>query len=176
MNTGTRVRSMVRPCLAGAVLVLLQACMPAADDLQQFVADSKARPGGRIEPLPQIKPYETFAYEADYLRSPFEPHTPAVAEGPDNGIRPDTRRPREFLEEFPLDTLKMVGTLTKSGETYGLIQTNDGLIHRVVSGNFMGQNEGRVIVVTESEIQLVEIIPDGLGGYLEREAAVALEN
>ncbi len=176
MNTGTRVRSMVRPCLAGAVLVLLQACTPAVDDLQQFVADSKARPGGRIDPLPQIKPYETFAYEADYLRSPFVPYTPVAADGPDNGIRPDTARPREFLEEFPLDTLRMVGTMTKSGETYGLIRTKNGLIHRVLSGNYLGQNDGRVISITESEIQLVEIIPDGLGGYLEREAAVALEN
>jgi type IV pilus assembly protein PilP len=95
---------------------------------------------------------------------------PGAVEGP------DPNRPREFLEQFPLDTLAMVGTLASPSRnsSFGLVQTTDGRIHRVAVGNHLGQNYGRVMSITESEIQLVEIISDGLGGYLERPAAVGL--
>ena len=83
-------------------------------------------------------------------------------------------RSREFLEQFPLDTLRMVGTLQLGDTNYGLVQTSDGLIHRVVPGNYMGQNDGRIIAITDSDIELIEIVSDGIGGYLERRAAVAL--
>ena len=84
------------------------------------------------------------------------------------------QRPREYLEQFPLDTMKMVGTLRLGGGDYGLVQTRDGLIHRVLPGNHLGQNDGRVMTVSDSRITVIEIIPDGLGGYLERPAALAL--
>jgi type IV pilus assembly protein PilP len=155
----------------------LGACGGDMDDLDQYVNSVKAKPGGRIDPLPEITPYEVFTYLADAegLRSPFVPDSPQAAAGiAAGGTRPDPERSREFLEQFPLDTLRMVGTL-KLGETqFGLVQTSDGLIHRVVPGNYMGQNDGRIVVVSESEIELVEIISDGIGGYLEREAAVGL--
>ncbi|MEM1176228.1 MAG: pilus assembly protein PilP, partial [Pseudomonadota bacterium] len=83
-------------------------------------------------------------------------------------------RIREYLEGFPLDSLAMVGTLDISGTYYGLVQTSDGLIHRVIPGNYMGQNYGRITDITESEIALVEVISDGIGGYIERDAAVSL--
>ncbi len=155
----------------------LTACGSDMDDLDKYINEVKARPGGRIEPLPEITPYETFNYAADEdgLRSPFVPDTPQAAAGPAaSGPRPDRDRSREFLEQFPLDTLRMVGTLELAGVNYGLIQTSDGLIHRVVPGNYMGQNDGRIVAVNESEIELIEIISDGIGGYLEREAAVGL--
>ncbi|RLA33109.1 MAG: pilus assembly protein PilP [Gammaproteobacteria bacterium] len=155
----------------------LGACGGDMDDLDQYINSVKAKPGGRIDPLPEITPYEVFTYLADAegLRSPFVPDSPQAAAGiAAGGTRPDPERSREFLEQFPLDTLRMVGTL-KLGETqFGLVQTSDGLIHRVVPGNYMGQNDGRIVVVSESEIELVEIISDGIGGYLEREAAVGL--
>lgn len=162
-----------------AVLVLaagLGACGGDMDDLDQYINEVKAKPGGRIEPLPEITPYEVFTYTADAegLRSPFVPDTPQVAAGPGGGVRPDSERSREFLEGFPLDTLRMVGTLELGDVNYGLVQTSDGLIHRVVPGNYMGQNDGRIVRVTESEIELIEIISDGIGGYLEREAAISL--
>ena len=91
-----------------------------------------------------------------------------------NGIRPDVKRPREFLEQFSLDTMKMVGTLQLQGRNYGLVQGKDGLVHRVLPGNFMGQNDGRILGITATRISIVEIIPDGLGGYIERPAALAL--
>jgi type IV pilus assembly protein PilP len=157
--------------------LVLGACGSDMDDLDQFINETKALPGGRIEPLPEIKPYEVFTYVADAegLRSPFVPDSPQIAGGPAaGGTRPDPERSREFLEQFPLDTLRMVGTLQLGDTNYGLVQTSDGLIHRVVPGNYMGQNDGRIISITDSEIELVEIISDGIGGYLEREAAVAL--
>ncbi len=155
----------------------LGACGSDMDDLDQYINSVKAKPGGRIDPLPEITPYEVFTYLADAegLRSPFVPDSPQAAAGiAAGGTRPDPERSREFLEQFPLDTLRMVGTLQLGETQFGLVQTSDGLIHRVIPGNYMGQNDGRIVVVSESEIELVEIISDGIGGYLEREAAVGL--
>ena len=165
--------------ILGAVMVGLAACGGDMDDLDQYINEVKSRPGGRIEPLPQIEPYEVFSYVADAegVRSPFVPDTPQVASGGSGGgIRPDSDRSREFLEGFPLDTLSMVGTLYIGDTMYGLVQTSDGLIHRVVPGNYLGQNDGRIANINESEIELVEIISDGIGGYIERDAAISLSD
>lgn len=155
----------------------LSGCGADMDDLDQYINEIKARAGGRIDPLPEITPYEVFNYRADEdgIRSPFVPDTAQVSGGPtDGGTRPDPERSREFLEGFPLDTLRMVGTLQLGETNFGLVQTSDGLIHRVIPGNYMGQNDGRIIAIRDAEIELVEIISDGIGGYLERDAAVAL--
>ena len=152
-------------------------CGGDMDDLDMFINEIKARPGGRIEPLPEITHYEVFTYVADKqgIRSQFVPDSPQAAVGAAaGGTRPDRDRSREFLEQYPLDTLRMVGTMELDATNYGLVQTSDGLIHRVVAGNYLGQNDGRIISVNESEIELIEIISDGIGGYLEREAAVGL--
>lgn len=173
-----RTTSRVRWLLAAASCVVVAGCGGNTRDLQEYIDTVKARPGGRIEPLPEIKPAPTFAYEPGDRRSPFLPDTPQqrVSDDP-NAVRgPDPTRPREFLEQFPLDTLRMVGTLSTGaqGGSFGLVQTSDGLIHRVSVGNHMGQNYGRILSISESEIQLVEIIPDGLGGFLERPAGLGL--
>ena len=156
----------------------LVACGGDMDDLDSYINEVKARPGGRIDPLPEITPYEVFTYVADAegLRSPFVPDTPQTAGPASGGTRPDPDRPAEFLESFPLDTLRMVGTMDINQTVYGLVQTTDGLIHRVVPGNYMGQNDGRITNITESEIVLVEIISDGIGGYIERDAAIGLSD
>ncbi len=165
----------------GLLLVMalgVAACGGDNDDLDQYINEVKARPGGRIEPLPEITPYEVFTYVADAqgLRSPFVPDTPQATGAATGGTRPDPDRSREYLESFPLDTLGMVGTLYIGEQMYGLVQTADGLIHRVIPGNYMGQNDGRITNITESEIALVEIISDGIGGYIERDAAVGLSD
>lgn len=157
-------------CLAVAALA---GCSSADDELLRFIEDTKKQPGGRVDPLPEVKPYETFTYSAGHLRSPFMPGSPGGANGMPM-VRPDSKRNREFLEQFSLDTLKMVGTLRMSGRTYGLVQTRDGLVHRVLPGNYMGQADGRIVEITSSKISLIEIVPDGLGGYMERPAALAL--
>ncbi len=165
----------------GLVLALalgLAACGGDMDDLDQYINEIKARPGGRIEPLPEITPYEVFTYVADAegLRSPFVPDTPQATGSAVGGTRPDPDRSREYLESFPLDTLRMVGTLYIGETMYALVRTSDGLIHRVVPGNYLGQNDGRILDITESEITLVEIISDGIGGYIERDAAISLSD
>ena len=165
------------------VLVLLaaaalSACSGDTDDLRAYIDEVKARPGGRIPPLPDIVPAPSFKYASDDRRSPFEPDTPTVAvnSNPDAVQGPDPNRPREFLEQFPLDTLRMVGTLEMTVGAFGLLQTSDGLVHRVSVGNHIGQNYGRISDISDAQIELVEIIPDGLGGYLERPAAVGLSD
>lgn len=166
-----------KAALLALALVGLAACGSDMDELDKYINDVKARPGGRIEPLPEITPYEVYAYAADQegVRSPFMPDTPQSA-GPAGGMRPDPDRPREFLESVPLDSLNMVGTMDLGETAYGLVQTPDGLIHRVLPGNYMGQNDGRIIGIGESKIELVEIISDGIGGYVERDAAVSLSD
>lgn len=159
--------------LAALGLLALGGCSSDMDELRQKVAEIKARPGERIEPLPEIKPYEAFVYNAANLRSPFVPTAPARNDVA-SGVRPDTKRPREFLEQFPLDTLRMVGTLELHGRNYGLVQGKDGLVHRVLPGNYMGQNDGRIVSITPTRISIIEIVPDGLGGYIERPASLAL--
>jgi len=163
---------------AAIVAASLSACGSANNDLRAYIDEVKARPGGRIDPLPPVEPAPTFAYEPAARRSPFQPDAPQRRLGNDpNAVEgPDRNRPREFLEQFPLDTLRMVGTLADRRASFGLVQTNDGLVHRVAVGNHMGQNYGRVVSISDSEIQLVEIISDGLGGYLERPAAIGLSD
>jgi len=92
------------------------------------------------------------------------------------GVRPVVHRSREFLESFPLDTLRMVGTFKVGKNFYGLVQSKDGLVHKVQPGNYVGQNDGKITEITASKISLNEIIPDGLGGYIERPASLALAN
>ena len=164
--------------LLAVVAASLVGCGADMDDLDSYINEVKARPGGRIEPLPEITPYEVFTYVADAegIRSPFVPDTPQAAGPAAGGASPDPDRPAEFLESFPLDSLRMVGTLDINETVYGLVQTSDGLIHRVVPGNYMGQNDGRITDITESEIVLVEIISDGIGGYIERDAAIGLSD
>ena len=161
--------------ISAAVLAVLalSGCSNGMDQLRKQVDDIKSRPGDAIEPLPPIKPYEPFAYNAASLRSPFVPTPPARSDLA-AGVRPDVKRPREFLEQFPLDTMRMVGTLQLQGRNYGLVQGKDGLVHRVLPGNFVGQNDGKIVGISSTKISIIEIVPDGLGGYIERPAALAL--
>ncbi|MBV9345050.1 MAG: pilus assembly protein PilP [Gammaproteobacteria bacterium] len=175
MHTSS-LRSAVRLAavtFASVFYAVLSGCSSADDELARFVEDTKKEPGGRVEPLPEIKPYQTFVYSASDLRSPFLPSSPGSGAGL-AGVRPDQKRNREFLEQYSLDTLKMVGTLRLGGSIYGLVQTKDGLVHRVTAGNHIGQAEGKITEISPSKISLVEIVPDSLGGYMERPAALAL--
>src|ERR1700758_2023277 len=151
----------------------LTACSRADDEPARFIEDTKKEPGGGAEPLPEIKPYETFVYAAQDLRSPFLPSSPGSGAGL-AGVRPDQKRSREFLEQYSLDTLRMVGTLRLGAQMYGMIETKDGLVHRVTTGNHMGQAEGKITDITPSKISLIEIVPERLGGYMERPAALGL--
>lgn len=161
----------------GLSIVLVGCAADDMSDLKAFVDEVKQRPPGRLEPLPELKEIETFVYVGDNLRNPFAPVAtePEEQEGaPGSGPRPDPNRRREELEFVPLDSIRMVGTLEQTETTWGLVRTNDGTIHRVRSGNYLGQNHGQIMRITEGSIDLNEIIPDGRGGYRERQASLAL--
>ena len=160
--------------LALACAGMLAACSSRDGELEQFIETTNAEPGGRVEPLPEVKPYDSHVYAGNLKRSPFIPggSSGAISAGP----RPITNRNREFLEQFSLDTLKMVGTLNLDGKSYGLVQVRDGRVHRVLVGNYLGQNDGRITLISATKINVNEVVPDGLGGYIERPAALALND
>lgn len=170
-----------RVATAGLVIgiLLLAGCSDRMQDLRQYVAQVKARKGGAIPPLPQIKPFETFTYEDANLRSPFVPQLQTFANaggrgGAGIGIHPNFNRPRQYLEQFPLDSLKMMGTLRYGDRLYALVRDGDGVVHRVSVGNYMGQNYGKIIAITDNSIKLREIVPDGQGRWMERMTTVQL--
>lgn len=161
------------PVLAVAWLAsVLAGCGGGMEDLQQYVAQVKARKSTRIEPIPQIKPYQPFAYEPGDRRDPFTPTAPSNRNA---GVRPDLKRSKEPLEEYPLDALKFVGVIDYHHVTYAMIKAPDGIIHRVTVGNHLGQNFGRVTKITEAEVSLAEIVSDGFGGFKEQPAKLAAE-
>ncbi len=149
----------------------LAGCSGRDADLKNFIEATRKEPGGRVEPLPEIKPYDSYVYSSSAMRSPF---VPGGSRGAASGPRPDTQHNREFLEQFSLDTLKMVGTLKLNGQSYGLVKVADGRVQRVLVGNHLGQNDGRITEIVPNKISVVELVPDGLGGYIERPAALAL--
>ncbi len=149
-------------------------------DLDKYFADSKLIPAQQIEPLPEINSPEIFVYEADDLRDPFSNdlqlledqinETRKVVEGEG----PDLNRRKEALENYPLDGLYMAGTYLKDSSFWGLIEDPEGVIHRVSIGEYMGQNYGEIVSIDESQVEVSEWISDGLGGWTERKATIAL--
>lgn len=160
--------------------LLLAACggNDGMDDLQQYIADVSMRPGGPVEPMPQFQPYEAFTYSAASLRSPFDVPImagTAVAQEPVNDVMPDFDRTPEVLEAFALSNLNMVGMITRGNATIALILDENGMIHRVGRGSYMGRNHGRVMSVAQTEIELIEIVPSGDGAWVERPRTLSLQ-
>jgi len=154
--------------------IFLGACASEPyEDLRQFVKESDNLPRGRIEPLPEVKPYEPVAYNAFDLSDPFKPRKMDQPK-PTGGIAPDMNRRREALEAFPLDNLRMVGTLEQGKLVFALIRTPDNSLHRVKPGNYMGQNFGFVTQVTDSSVTLKEVIQDGTSDWTERVSVLQL--
>ena len=155
-------------------------------DLEAKVSDLMARPGGRIKPLPEIKPYEAYAYESGKLekKDPFTPffETPKpeaedalVGDGLTEEMEREIRnRNREELEQFELDSLRMVGTIDNEDNNWAIVLAPDGVVHRVKVGNYMGANIGKVTNIFEDRIELREIVQASNGRWEEREAALAL--
>jgi type IV pilus assembly protein PilP len=158
-----------------SAVTILAGCSSRDSDLEDFIEATRKETGGDVAPLPEVRPYQSFTYAALEKRSPFMPSLGTSGAGGANAqLRPDSKRNREFLEGFSLDTLRMVGTLNLGGKTFGLVKTKDGLVHRVLPGNYVGQADGRITEIAASKIAVIEIVADGLGGYMERPAALAL--
>lgn len=146
-------------------------------DLQAYMDEVRARPKGEIEPLPTFQPYESFTYSAAALRSPFQP--PVKLEMADRqkgskNVKPDEARTKQFLEGFNIETFVMVGTLANDSGAYALVSGAGG-VHRVRVGDYLGRNHGRILAIDESKVDVVEIVPDGEGGWLERPRSLSLK-
>jgi len=190
VSNGEAGRDMVRNYRAGLYLcaaLMLTACSSGGvGDLESFVAKIKAENPGVVEPLPELKPFEKFIYVAylDEIRDPFitwETINPKADRSKKtsemgDGLFPDGARVRDTLESYPLETLMMMGTLEYASESWGLIKAPDGIIYRVKRGNYIGQNHGKIFKVGSDNIELIEIISDGLGGWKNRPAELSLND
>jgi type IV pilus assembly protein PilP len=166
-----------------ASLLILLGCFALAgcgdrhlDDVKKFVKDSDKLPQGRIPPLPEVKPYEAFTYDAYDLIDPFKPRkiVPPKAVAGAGGIQPDFSRRKEPLEAYPLENLKMVGTLQQQKIMHALVRTPDNSLFRVRAGNYMGQNFGRIVGINDTTIALKEIVQDSNGNWEEKDQALQL--
>lgn len=163
-------------CIFALPLMLAGCGGDNTNDIRQFVADADKNVRGSIDPVPDVKQYEVFAYQAFELPDPFKPRKlqPKTADGA-GGVKPDLNRPKEALENYPLESLKMVGTLQRDGATYAIVKTSDNSIYRVKVGNYMGQNYGIITGVAENEIRLTEIVQDSAGDWTERVSTITLQ-
>jgi type IV pilus assembly protein PilP len=171
------------PSLRIVVLLALSATLAACggrdfSDLDRYMEEKDARPGGVIAPIPTFKAYEAFAYSATRLRSPFD-RPIEVREITQlqsvSAIKPDEDRPKEFLEQYTFDSLAMVGTLARDGREWALVRDPDGGIHRVTEGNYLGRNHGRIVELTDTYVAVVEIVTDGTtDGWVERPRTIEL--
>jgi len=159
--------------------VLLAGCDSGGDfaDLQSFMDEVKAKPKGAIEPLPKFQAYEAFTYNAASLRSPFQPPIKIDLIQREKGskeIKPDEARVKQFLEGFNIETFEMVGTLKNETGAFALVKGAGG-VHRVRAGDYLGRNHGKIMTIDESKIEVMEIVPDGEGGWLERPRTLPLK-
>ncbi len=162
-----------------ALMLLLSACGSGNnfEDIDAFMAQAKARPKGKIEPIPRFAPYQAFAYEAAALRSPFQPPVKIDLVNRPKGsrlIKPDPNRVKQFLEGFDTSQFEMVGTLGNEAGKFALMRGAGG-VHRVKVGDYLGRNDGKIISISDSQVDLVELVPDGEGGWLERPLTIILK-
>lgn len=178
-----RLRGVSGGSLAALVLTGLVGCSSESGfaDLDRFMEEARSAPRGVVEPLPEFQAYEAFEYSAADRRAPFEPpievRLTMVEEQARQDVKPDLDRPKELLENFNLADLKMVGSLKRDGEStlWALISDKEGGIHRVRPGNFMGKNFGRIVGINDSLIELIEIVPSGHGGWVERPRTLSID-
>lgn len=164
--------------LCGLLLVCLSGCDASREfnDLQSYMDEVRARPKGSIEPLPQFQPYEPFTYNAGGMRSPFQKPVKIDVASQQKGskdIKPDEARVKQFLEGFNIEGFGMVGTLSGNAGVFALVKGAGG-VYRVKVGDYLGRNHGRILSIDEAKIDLIEIVPDGEGGWLERPRSLAL--
>jgi len=166
---------------AGAVLIalMLSACSENMDDLERYIVSIKARPASPIPPIPPVKTYTPYEYAGLMGRDPF---LRSITEGADDGRstkgtgpQPDFERSKEYLERYELDTLSMVGTFSQDESNWVLLRDPEGIIHRVPVGDYIGKNHGQVIGISDTQVGLSELISDGGGGWLVREASIAMD-
>lgn len=165
-----------RAFLAVIVVSLLPACAEQSmSDLNRFVENAHKDRKPRVEPLPRIRPHETFVYTASNLTDPFSSGNLGRRNPtPTGGLAPDLTRRKEPLEQFPLDALNMVGTLSRGELSWAVIRAPDGTVHRAKEGNYLGQNHGKITKVSDEKLDIVELVPGGNGNWVERSTNMAI--
>ena len=156
-----------------AAIITLSSCAKNdVSDLSTFVADVKEKYKGQVEALPVISPYESYRYNVSKARDPFRPSVSLVKEATlkrsSNGLKPNEVRNKEGLEKYALQSLVMVGIMNNNGQNWAIVKAPDNSIFRVRKGNYMGENNGKITRISESGIDLKEIVPDGRGGWTKR--------
>lgn len=178
MKINTHIAKHGRRVMLASAVLLLAACSNNEEmiELQNYVQQTVNRPPGQIEPIPAFRSYEPFQYSAASLRSPFDVplDISQIIRNQDSDVRPDENRPRELLENYALSNLTMVGTITRSGTEWALMLDETGLVSRVTVGNYLGRNHGRIIGISETQIDLIEIVPTGDGFWIERPQTVQM--
>ena len=160
-----------------ASTTLLIACDNGGhSDLDTFINNAGNGLRGQVDPLPEVKSYEFFSYDAFEIPSPFVPRKNEQVQNSSNGIKPDLVRRKEFLESFPLESLEMVGSLEQNEIIYAVVKTPEGNLLRVSVGNYLGQDYGRVKQISESQIELKELVQDGVNEWTERISTLMLKN
>ena len=160
-----------------ASALLLSGCNGGKGDLDQYFSEQRGKPSAPIAPIPEVKPYLRYAYP-EHEKDPFDesmlaPNT-VREQIVDNGINIDTTRVPEFLEGFPLDSLRMVGTVEKDKTLWALVKIPEGAVQTVKSGNYLGQNYGKIVDISDVKMSMLETVSNGLGGYEEREISINL--
>ncbi len=171
----TRFNLLLKAISVSALCLSLFACSEGeGDDLDKFMLSSANDMGKGVEPLPEVLPYSPLQYNADgTLSDPFKPRKASSKSG---SLQPNTNRPKEALEAYPLESLKYVGSMSKNKLTYALIKTPDNTVQQVKVGNYLGPNYGLVTAINETDISLKEIVQDDLtGDWIERTASINLQ-
>ncbi len=148
------------------------------DELRGYVEGVKARAPGALEPIPEVPLVDTFVYEPGNRRDPFvmdDRTARATMPQQTTGVAPDPLRRREELEQYALDSLRMVGTLERNDTRWALVTTPDGVLHPVRVGNYLGTNNGQITQISPEGIALTEIVGEGPGTWREREARLSLK-
>jgi len=164
-------------CILGSLSLLSGCNSTSIEDLDEYFASERAKPAAPIPPIPEVKPYLRYVYP-EHEKDPFDiamlaPETD-TKQMIDSGIDIDTTRVPEFLEGFPLDSLKMVGTVKKDNTLWALVKIPDGAVQSVKAGNYMGQHYGKIVSINDTVMEMKETVPNGLGGYKERDMTISL--
>jgi len=165
-----------------ACVTVLYGCSSGDEygDLRKYMADVEANTRGQIPPLPEFEPYQAFTYGTANRRSPFEPPVKVPVLPPEKianlGVKPPENHTKQYLERFSIGSLTMVGTLSQADTDFALIKDRDGGVHRVEAGDFMGTNWGRIENISDSRIDIIEIVSDGTGGWLRKPRTIELNS
>lgn len=179
MKNATKVKNIIYVTLCLSFVFFISGCVKKdMSDLDLFIQEVQLKHTGKVEALPAIIPYESYTYQTYNKRNPFRPSASLVQTVTTNtdtsGLKPNTLRNKEDLEKYELASLIMVGIMNKNGQNWAIIKTPDSNIFRVKKGNYIGTNNGKILRITDSSIQLKEILKNGRGGWVEKKNTLAI--